>query len=160
MSRPKVASHVVSHRESRARVIARLYFALGQSYPFLKILSQVQLGPWLFNRRPVKMGFLQSLTGRWSCRPRALWGGLLPTFFSGFRASSSGCTWSSYSLPWPAHWPEVVRSMRKLSWFGNSHRSLRTHRSWTVYHYQIWWCEGLHIGRRYFCRRTLWSLRV
>ena len=54
----EVASHVIFPLESRARVIVRLYSALGRSCPFLKILPQVRRGPWLLNRWPMKMAFL------------------------------------------------------------------------------------------------------
>ena len=132
---PEVVNHVIFPRESRAHVIASSYFAMGQSCPFLKILPQVRWGRWLRNHRPAKMGFLQSLTGRWSCRPRALLGGRLPTFLLGFWASSLGCTWLYYSLPWPTHWPKVVRLMKRLSWSRDRHRTLWTCRCRTEYHY-------------------------
>ena len=103
MLRPKVASHVIFLRENRARAVVRLYFTLGQSFPFSSSLPRVRLGPWLRIRRPARTKFLQLLIWRWSCRPRAPLGGRLPTFLSDFWALSLGCAWSSCSQLRPAH---------------------------------------------------------
>ena len=104
--------------------------------------------------------FLQLLILRWSYRPRAPLGDSLPTFLSGYWASSLGCAWLSCLQLQPAHSPEVTWLTRRPSWFGGCHRTPCICRNQTVFHCLIRWCEGLCTGRRCSCRRTPLSLRA
>ena len=121
---PKVVSHVVFSQENQARAVVRSYFALGQSCLLLRILPQVRLGPWFRILRPARMGFLQLLIWQWSCRPRALLEGRLPTSLLGFQVLSSGYAWLPCSQLRPVHWPEAVQLTRRPSWFGGRHKFL------------------------------------
>ena len=107
-------SHFFSSRNSSS-VFIRSYFAMGQSCPFSGNLHQVRLGSWLCICRPARMAFIQLLIWRWFYRPKAPLGDRLPTFLSGFWASSSGCVWLSCSQLQPAHFPNVVQPTRRLS---------------------------------------------
>ena len=105
----EIASNAIFLWENRARVVIRSYFTLRWSYPFSGIPHQVRLGPWLRILVLARTKFLQLSIWQCSCRAKALLEDNLPTFLSGFRASSSGCACLSCSQLRPTHWPEAVQ---------------------------------------------------
>ena len=101
----------------------KIMFCSRWSHHFSGILHQVRLGPWLHICMLARIEFFKLWIWQWSCRPRAPLGDRLPSFFSDFWASYSGCAWLSCSQLQPTHWPEAARLTRRSSWSGGCRRT-------------------------------------